>query len=424
MKIHQQPTHLSKFRLLTLVDFDKLFRSNPEAILLDRLNYADPDYATKLKSRVYTRAGELSFFASCGCDHPISGNFYLGQKCPNCGNIVKNDFTIGARIPNETWLSFPETIPGVLHPIAYLVLSEWLRYKGKPAPIDDQLKRKGKPNYIDVIINPKLDMPPELQGVVLGRGHQYFYDNFDMLMKHFLTEHKTKCKHKSTPFIKLFIQKYRPLLFCHYVPILSSILHTITTESSSSARALVDRSPQHMMDAAIDLSQLRYAASRHRSTVEVEDLIHKCYKKYIAYLEDIEHSLGAKKGLIRLHMFGARFDWSFRTVIIPITTPHHYDEIHIPWCVVVNMLKIHIIGQLTQAGMSMEHAAEKQSRAVIIYDPDVDVIIKRLIAEHPESGLPCMINRNPSLDNICVYGALRRKVQHEGFRFEIATTSQ
>lgn len=376
-------------RFLNLIDLDLLFSTSTDAIILNRINYSAKDYVEKRNALVFARAGELNFVARCSCEH-LTGNVHIGLTCQECGTVCRNDFSSQNQLEHNIWLSIPEFVPGVLHPTAYIVLSTWL-------------SRKGAPNYIDVIVDPSTDLPPELVGKVTGRGHAYFYHNFDMLMEFFLHYFrfvdKKHAKRKNADHIESFVRNYRSVMFCTKLPVMASVLHSITSaDGSAEGRQYADASTQKILDAATDLANLEAATAKTRPSA-IPIVLQKVYKSYIEYITDIERNrLSKKKSLIRRHMLGTRLHFSVRAVIIPHMD--RYDELYFPWAVTVNLLKLHIIGRLMRKHrLSIGEATAKQVTALMRYDPLIDQIMKDLIAEcKPDfPGLPLLFNRNPSL---------------------------
>jgi hypothetical protein len=379
-------------RYLTLIDLDTMFATSTDAIVLNHhLDLTAKDYVEQRNAQIYSRAGELGFVAHCDCENiELIGNINIGLECPICHTKVRNDFSTEDRLEHNTWLGVPPMIPGVLHPTAYIVLSNWLM-------------RKNAPNYLDVIIDPSLDLPNELVDMVKGRGHTYFYENFDLLMAQFLhyfrVVAKNPTKRKACDYIESFLRNYRSVMFCTKLPVMSSVMHSKTSaDGSAEGRQYADASTQIILDAATDLANLEATTVRTRpSTIPI--VMHRVYKSYITYIQDIERNrLSKKKSLIRRHMLGTRLHFSVRTVIIP--HPDRYDELYFPWAVTVNLLKLHILGRLVRVhNMGIGEAVARQITALVRYDPLIDQIMKDLIKEcNPEfPGLPVCFWRNPSL---------------------------
>lgn len=370
-------------RWATLVDLDHMFAASPDAIILNKIDPTAPDYVAERNSRVYARAGELTFVAHCDC-HELTGNQLIGIVCKDCGTAVKLDFSSDGELEHNTWLSMHPSIQGVLHPVAYLVLSNWLA-------------KKGSSNLIDIICDPQMELPPKYHGVVLERGHNYFYQNFDTIMHYLIHVDKDQVKKKNTRHIEQFLKLYRDIIFCTKLPVMSSVLHSVTSaDGTAEGRQYADAGSAVILDAASDLANLESAIGRARPN-SVYITTQKVYKAYIGYISDIARSrLSKKKSLIRRHMLGTRLHFSFRTVIIP----HHdrYNELYLPWAMAVNLLKLHIIGRLMNVyNMGFGEAVARQTTALMNPDPLIEQLMKEFIAETKYPGLPVLFNRNPSL---------------------------
>ena len=374
-------------RWLNLIDLDHMFAASPNAIILNKIDYTSQDYVDLRNSKIFGRAGELTFVAHCDCEE-LSGNQYIGITCKDCGTVVRDDFSTEGELEHNTWLSIPSSIKGVLHPVAYLILSNWLAKKGL--------------NFIDIVCDPTVELPTnwKYHGVVLERGHNYFYHNFDNLMHHLIYNDKDLSRKKNTKHIEQFIKLYRDILFCTKLPVMSSVLHSITSaDGTTEGRQYADAGSQVILDAATDLATLESSLGRARPN-SVSATLHRVYKDYITYVSDIARSrLSKKKSLIRRHMLGTRLHFSFRTVIIPHAD--RYDHLYIPWAMAVDLLKLHIIGRLIyKHGLSIADAITRQITALMNYDELIDRMMKDFISESIEErcpGLPVLFNRNPSL---------------------------
>lgn len=368
-------------RFLNLIDLDRLFDVSPNAIILNHIDYTNINYVEMRNSRIYARSGELNFVAHCDCENLV-GNQLIGIRCPKCGTEVRDDFGSDAELNHNTWLSIPQSIKGVLHPAAYLVLSAW--FSGN----------KRVPNFIDIACDPTIEIPPKYHGIILEQGHNYFYNNFDNLMEQLLAAEKNPQKKRM---LQTFLTNYRPVMFCTKLPVMSSVLHSITSaDGGGEGRQYADAGSQVILDAATDLATLESALGRSRPNA-VSSVLQRVYKSYIGYVSEIAAiRLSKKKSLIRRHMLGTRLHLSFRTVIIP--HKGRYNEIYLPWSLSVNLLKLHIINRLMHKhGMLLGEAILAHVVALVCYDERIHQIINELIEESKFPGLPCLINRNPSL---------------------------
>lgn len=397
MPIVPPELHQHARRILRLKDYTLLYRTAPDPVVLDRINFRAPNYGDQLRNYVHAKGSEFTFVASCDCKYR-QGNYWEGMTCPVCKTpVVQGIAQFSGQLVHRVFLEAPDHIPGFLHPVVYTMLTKWLS-AGK------------KLNYIDIITNPSLELPRELQGIVLGRGWRYLHDNFDFLMHHFAYVHPTTSKKAHVNTYMAMISKYRHLVFQRYLPVLSSILHPIIVSAASSEdtpekqkkqqRQDVDAASAYVLQAANTLAYIRYQRSPRTSFVKTEKAVCEAYHAYIQYTRDIiDQKLSKKPSLPRRHMKGSRLHLTYRTVIVPIAGAHSYDELHLPWSVAVNLFRVHILNFLiNRYGYSGADAVEMQHAALVKYNPIIHEILNWFIANAAMGpGVRTLFNRNPSL---------------------------
>jgi len=290
----------------------------------------------------------------------------------------------------RNWLEVPKELPnGWLTPKVYLNLANWLSYD------------KGRKNYLDDILDVDTPIPYDLVDVVHGKGFAYLYDNFDRLMEFFIKDHHVISKKADTPSMRFFLSMYRDRIFCHYIPILNSAISPIVSpdNGAGSKRRYSDVTADDILKAAVSLSRLAHSPKKKNRLLHVERTTFQAFKNIISYVEaSTKNYVSAKKAIPRTHIFGSRFHWSFRGVVTPIVGPHDYYELHIPWRMAVNTLRVHLYGVLCgQQGMSINDAVTKVRRALQAVDEDILKIINQMIEDSPFPGLPCVWDRPPSI---------------------------
>lgn len=377
-------------RILDVQNFDRMFNGD-SCLILNKIDFTKAGYAERLATSVFSRTSDITFVASCEC-HYLTGNEFIGSTCPKCHSIVTRDMDAAdGHLHHKTWLSCPEGVPGGwLNPAVYQVLNRWMTYS------------KRRSSYLADILDPTTPIPPELEGHVTGKGFSYFYQNFDYLMDFFLNVNKATAFKQETARIRTFIQEFRDRLFCHYLPTMSSSLHSIVMSegTNSNRRRFVDKNAQFVLHAAETLSYLEHSPRRVRRQAQIETATWQAYQDYIKYIDDISYrQLSIKKSLPRQHIFGSRLHFTFRGVIVPIAGEHWYDELHLPYSMAVNLYRVDIMGILMhQYGMCVSEAARKHHKALVTFDPLIYQIIQTLIAECSlYKGVPCLFNRNPTI---------------------------
>lgn len=381
-------------RILKLINFDEQFFLNQNKfgtnpVILNVFDLSEPDAMEKLQERIFSNGSGMEFIAKCQCGE-TEGDAKTGMICPVCETRVERaNLLDDNNLLCRNWLSCPEDLPGGwLTPKIYLNLAHWLSYD------------RGKKNYLDDILDVERETPFDLREVIQGKGFGYLHEHFDRIMNYFIYEHPVISKKVDTASMRLCLQLNRDKIFCHYIPILNAAISPIShSDNGPNKRRYVDSTTDHILKAAISLSQLKYSPKKRNRQYHVEKTAFKAFKDVIAYSEEaMTKYVSTKKAIPRTHIFGARFHWSFRAVISPIIGPHRYDELHIPWRLAVNTLRVHILGVLMREyRLSINDAFSKVRRALQIVDPDIKLIMDNFIRESPFPGIPCLWDRPPSI---------------------------
>lgn len=393
---YNETSQYDTLRVISLVDFDRQFeRARTEAGInpnvLNQYDLTDPRYTELLQAQIFSDGSGADFIARCQCGE-TEGNNKIGMSCPICHSRVERASLLDDdHLLFRNWLEAPQDLKhGWLTPKIYLNLAHWLSYG------------KDKKNYLDDILDVDTPIPFELQDVVKGKGFTYLAENFDRLMSYFMYDHPIISKKPDTTSIRMCIQMYRDRIFCHYIPILNSAISPILTTDTSGRgrRRYSDVTSDHVLQACISLSSLAFSPPKRKNRqLVVERTAYKAFKDIVAYVEEATKKyISKKKAIPRTHIFGSRFHWSFRSVITPITEYHWYYELHVPWKMAVNTLRVHLHGLLTSKhGHTMNEAFTRVRNALQKVDPLIKEIIDTMIAESPFPGLPCLWDRPPSI---------------------------
>lgn len=371
--------HEKKYHFV-IKDYDSLFySSNGKALPLgDNINIGVT--AKKKQSIEYLQElfqdgnVDLSFVASCQCGY-LTGNYHIGTKCPrpDCGTEVRTRFA--RDLQYAAWMEIPDYAPPVLHNKAYMVLKNWLG------------TTEGK-KTIDVLLNPSLPMPKVFQKAGLGQGMAYFHANYDNIMRFFLERYAPTRATAQAKEIPRFYQSAGNKVFVRHLPMLGQSLNMLTSRGTMN---FTDDCVEHYIAAMVELNQMEYKYKHMR--VDETFVDQKIYDITVAYTNYgnmiMEGKLLQKKGLVRKAVLGARLFYTHRGVIVPITGYHQPDELHIPWRMAVNMLKLPIINILmNRMGMEMVEAYDLHMTAYNKVIPEVKEAIDILIHEIKAKGYP------------------------------------
>ena len=399
--MYHESEHLAS---LPIVNYDQLFYDDPDAYVIEASENTvlTKDQMTQHKLLFFQDGSkDLTNISSCDCGH-VTGNYMTGCTCPICHTVCKTNFA--EELKFRAWLEIPDFLPPVLHPAVYLVLDNWLGSFSKSAG-----------RVMHVLLNPDLPMPEEYQGT-LGQGFWFFYRNFDNIINFFATQYKKlntpECRKKTANVLK-FLQLYHDRLFLRHIPALNASLH-LSTQSGSITYS--DNVVKYIIQAKIELLQLIYV---HYNATSADNYVDRrmlaMYNAFLDYSTAIlNEKLLKKPGFIRKHLLGARLYCSARAVIVPLFDVHDYDEIHIPWLMAVQVLKLEIINVL----MNRKHKTEPEAlaihrRALAQFDQEVYEIMNTLVEECPYKGLPVLMGRNPSLRLGAIFLLFATKIKPE-----------
>lgn len=383
---------------LELVDLENIFRNNPDAIVINNDSLATDGLADNVVKAIYSNCdGELGFVPTCQCGY-TRGVTRVGLTCSKCGTVCSSKFVNS--LEHRVWIAFSEELPPVLHPIWYIILEGFTR-----------VGKVKESSLINFLLDPWLEkstksatLPADFNIYFKGRGFDYFYENIDEIMDTILYKYpKTAKKKEKANSIKELYDKYKHLMFVRHVPILHSSLHPETSNKGS--LKYIDSTSTNVLATATDLSVL--VNSIHNKIIPHYRLHHKIYKIYkqitLYYELLLTKKLGAKPGLLRKHVYAARWNWTFRAVVHAQALPGALDEIIMPWGIMVIVLKLPILNFLqNRYGLHANEALDKWNRALAVYDEEVDKCIESFIAEAKDGRIPVIMGRNPTI----AYGSI------------------
>lgn len=385
-------------RVIPPIDVDAQFRFNEShAVILDKSDLTSVSFQDSIRNAVFNTDSDVSFVARCKCESR-KGNALIGTICPICHTPVSFKWdTAQDYLRSDHWVQAPDLLPGGwLQPAVWATLSTWLDISGKGS-------------WLDYVLDTTLDLPVEFDGYIEGQGFAYLYHNFDKVISFFSTVFAPTKDRELTPFVLRYLQVYKDQLWCHYHSLPSRDLHPIMTRDSSDTtkRYFSDQKATNIINAIVTLSRARHLPQRRRTLERIEKMAYKAYRYLMAYDESLEDiTVGGKttigkKATPRAHISGGRLNLTCRTVITPIVGPHDYDEIRMPWKLVVSNKRVEILSKLTNKhGMSPNQAIAVYTSAELSYHPLVHEIIKELIDEHPYKAFPIVWWRPPTIQTM------------------------
>lgn len=385
---------------LKMINYDLLYLNSPDATIINTDEILSSNLSRDFINKVCScNDGDLAFVPSCECGE-LSGLFYQGTVCHICKTEVTTAFV--NKLAHSVWISIPDTFPPFVHPIWYHILNN------TPGIGKNGIR------LMDAILDIDADIPDTLQHIVTGKGFKWFYENHHRVIDELCnTVSYPKATRKYLAMVKLLYDKYKDCMFYRKIPILHKELHPVFTNDNNVKRA--DRTSKDILDVAYNMTALTLSRrNRTTNSKSFNRTFYKIYKAILNYHKSIiDIKLGDKMATIRHHCLGTRVHWSYRSVIVPIQGVHVADELELPWALVVNMFKLHILNKLMRRGYSINTAIGIHMNALISYNKLIDEILEEIIAECPWKGPAVLLGRNPTLKLFAIQTLFLTKIKKD-----------
>lgn len=163
---------------LPLLNFDKTYREsvNPMIIPCGADTMRTKHQIKEFMSYIFTEAGLCDVMvASCDCGATM-GSYRVGSYCLECQTVVRHHNSV--ELGYNTWLQIPEALPPLIQPLAYHVISNWIKTNQSKLTLDMLLDPDG------------CDKLPPAVAERFGCGANYFYQHFDEIMQFLLYEYR------------------------------------------------------------------------------------------------------------------------------------------------------------------------------------------------------------------------------------------
>ena len=373
---------------LEMINMDHLFQmAVTPPIVVNNFNITSAADKERLNKLIYTHyeGDSLQILPACECG-VTSGEYNVGIHCPVCNSIVMS--VTERPLESLLWIAPPQGVDTFINPQAWTILSKALSFPGI--------------NLLEWMTNPTAVMtanPPKqarkLQALNIERGINYFFRNFDPIMKVLFDQGiingSTRQQRED---LRLFIDMYRDMIFARHLPIPSK-LGFITEKTVTSTYA--DKTMLPAVDAIRTISatenspvplSLKVLQAR---AIRANMLLAEYHQTFMGA------ALGSKGGWFRKHVYGSRLHFTCRAVISSLSDNHEYDELHFPWGMSVMLLKTHLTAKLTNRGYTPNECSKFLHEHTLKYHPLMDELFQELISESPHGGLSVILNRNPTL---------------------------
>lgn len=370
-----------------LVHFDQMFSQlrEPPIIINDLVNASDEEKA-RIRDFITTRYSSdmLSILPSCQCGE-TKGEYVVGCICESCKTQVRS--VVDEDIEPLVWFRVPEGVFKLISPIVWIMLKN--RFKKSGFNIIQWL--------CDTTYRPNVRTPKLVNEMVemgFQRGYNYFCQNFDSIMAKLFEMRAFKLKKGQHDYLQELLLDYRDRIFSNFLPLPNKSLLII---EKSNVGIYIDMSIVGAIDAIEMITSIDSPMSEHSVRTKENRAVKAIVKLSEFYESFFKSNLSGKPGILRKHVFGSRTHFAFRAVVTSLTNAHEYDEIHIPWGIGVTAFRPHLMNKLLKRGFDHNAAIGFLYGHVEKYHPLLDEIFNELITESEFNGIPCIIQRNPSL---------------------------
>ena len=144
------------------------------------------------------------------------------------------------------------------------------------------------------------------------------------------------------------------------------------------------------------------------------------------YNMNVDDLLNGKKRVIRTNIFGMKPPGSFRTVMVPISGPHLYDDFIMPWIIAIIDFRPYILSRLEDMGYGYLDSCEKIDLALYNYDKEIDDILEAILAEAKAvngRGICITQNRNPTQHRFSLLQVYITKIKKDPLDFSSETST-
>jgi len=375
---------------LQLEDFTELFwkRSSREPTIVNDVAHATEKEKEAFNRKIITTySGDLlSNLPTCECGTTV-GESNIGVSCKECNTVVSTH--MDQPIEPLLWVRKPKLVDGLINPNVWLMLKKKFTRSGF-----EIIRYLCDTNYKPTVKRPAI--MKEIDAHNLPRGLNNFIANFDQIMDVLFSLKAYRLKGGEIDPLHEVLKVFKDRVFSDFLPVPNKALLVL---EESTMGTYVDP----IIIGAVDAIRMMVAIDAPNDTKPGwvrENRTVKMIAQLAAYYEGLYKTTLAKKpGILRKHVFGSRSHFSFRAVISSLTAAHDYDEIHIPWGIAISALKLHLTNKLMHnhgfnpnqvLGFLNEHSQK--------HHPLLEQLFKELIAESPYSGIPCVMQRNPSLE--------------------------
>lgn len=371
----------------TVLDYDDWYNeiTTQKVFLNDVLN--NDILLEDLLMHKIEESSEVLMYPYCKCG-TLVGKYNEGILCKNCGFVCEEKFT---NLNPVLWIKTPNPEYKFMNLAIWIMINNIFHNKFNSNKFDVILYLCGNTldNKIHMLNDKKQNKIAILNNTIReclngNRSYGNFINKIIDILEYWKLYFKDKINNIND--IIYLIQNNK--ILSEVLPIINSKF--IIQESSYKTKSII-----------LKFGGILKPFVTWNKIIKNPSKIEKYFPTVVSKIAGIYHDIfdeyiSSKSGILRKHMYSTRSHFTMRAVAVSHTEPTNYNEIHLGYPLVVITYKLHLYNKLYRRGYKHKDIV-KLLNNVFIFNEVVYECINELIAESPYKGLPCIINRNPSL---------------------------
>lgn len=375
-----------------LINIENKFNPNTEITNIESLDKRkkftqDGLYSEKIFGNMY--GSKIEYKCNCG---ELIGEYNEGLLCKECNSVVSKK---ECQLLEQGWISLGDY--KIINPLYYTFLKKYFGEAKLRKYLSPQYVRIDKDGneFISEEDIPKNENNPDLISIGINTLANNFIEILDLF--------KDTNKNVNLEVYE-FLKQNKDKVFTSKIPVFS---HRLRPATIVGQQIMFDRSNTIYVQ-ILKIAKILNALSLDAFPLNVDKLLYKLQelyggpksqnKDFISLYDYIIETLAdSETGHIRNEKLSNRFNFSARCVIVPLHHNTKIDEVHIPYVVGCELLKLQIIRKLVEKNnITYSKANMKWLKGVLEFDREIYDIM--LGIEKEEGGIKIFINRPPTIN--------------------------
>lgn len=331
----------------------------------------------------YDKTDKLTAVPQCHCGRTRYAH-NIDLTCDHCGHPVEHFSS--RTIKPDLWFKAPAGVIGLINPLVYNHIGSFIksgRFRGLDWMIRDTIRTPDLRGRTGSIIN-------RFNQLGIARGLNSFIENFEEIFEKVILKEAPR---KSRAELQRYVDMYRDKFFVEMLPMPSKVMFIVEETSVGNYYNDIMNS---CLDAIYTATSITSAFSERR-IMNASALV--CMQMAKFYDTTFSKFISGKGAWLRSAVYGNRSLFCFRNIITSDHDIHRYDEIKVPYKLLLNCLKTPVMHKLIyEHDFTYRQAHNYITRHARRTDPFLKTILEELIAATPNGrGIGCIFVRYPSL---------------------------